>query len=388
MAEILTSLALILVVTFAFSELFFFIRYPRVIGQILAGMLLGLPFFALFIRGVQPDIAFLSDLGIVFLLLLTDMQLNLPKFRQAERDSIVIAIFCVLMPAVLGFLLMTFMGYSVLVGLVVGAAIALTAEGTKLKVLLELRALNTKVGTIMLGAGIIDDIFEILFLSLLLFFVSGDLSGLFFFPVKILVFALLAYLTYRLFPLGLHLVQKERNRISTFSFILVFGLLIAVLSSRFGIGPIIGAFVAGIIINMAENHRAEHHELVKELEVMTFSLIIPFFFINIGLHFDFFGLLRNWPMTLLVLGVAIAGKVGGAIAATPFTDLTIKQTHLIGWGMNSRGSVELVLAELARSYGLLTPEVYSAIVAMSIITTLMFPFVLRTLIHQDRKILQ
>ena len=62
----------------------------------------------------------------------------------------------------------------------------------------------------------------------------------------------------------------------------------------------------------------------------------------------------------------MAGKVGGALAATPFTDLTLRQTHLIGWGMNSRGSVELVLAELARSYGLLTSEVYSAIVAMSI----------------------
>ena len=120
------------------------------------------------------------------------------------------------------------------------------------------------------------------------------------------------------------------------------------LSKNFELGPIIGAFIAGIIIHLSEHRKYEHKENIKELEAMTFALIIPFFFINIGLHFDFASLTQNIWLVILVLLIATAGKLLGALIATPFTDLRLSQTHLIGWGMNSRGAVELVIAEIAR----------------------------------------
>ena len=121
---------------------------------------------------------------------------------------------------------------------------------------------------------------------------------------------------------------------------------------------------------------------------MTFALIIPFFFINIGLKFDFISVSNNLWLIFLVVFIASIGKIVGAIITTPFTDLSIRQTHLIGWGMNSRGAVELVIASFAFNNNLIAPELYSAIVLMALVTTITFPAVLKFMISRDRSILK
>ena len=391
MQDMLIVISIILAVSFVFSEIFFRIKYPRVIGQILAGMFLGLPFFSVLFQGnVENEIAFLAELGIVFLLLLTGLEINLDKFKKAEKDSIIIALFCVLLPFILGFALMKAIGYSNLIAFIVGACLSLTAEGTSLKVLLDMRALNTKVGTIIVGAGIFDDIMGILFLSIVTFYASGDIGQVLAFPFRIALFVALAYLTYKLFPLGLRRVEKEHSGVSTFSFILLFGIIIATVSKFLSIGPIVGAFIAGIIIHLSEHKKGEHHETVKELRVMTFSLIIPFFFIYIGLQFQkaFPLMLNNIWLAIMILLVATAGKLLGAVIATPFTDLSISQTHLIGWGMNSRGLIELVVAGIAFESKLIPPEVFGSIVAAAIITTIIFPIVMKAIVKGNRKVLK
>lgn len=386
--DILTVVAISLAVSFILSEIFFRFKYPRVIGQILAGIILGIPLVkVLFTPQILSDIAFLADLGIIFLLLLIGMQLNLDKFKKAEKDAVIIAFFSVLIPFSFGFILMKAIGYSNVVAFVVGAAFSLTAEGTKLKVLLDMKALNTKVGVIMLGAGILDDIFEVIFLSAVLILAHKTFGAIAWLPVKLAAFVAIVYLTYKFFPFLLKIIQKERSRIAIFSFILIFALIVAVISKKLELGPIIGAFIAGIIIHLSDHRKYEYKENIRELEALTFAFIIPFFFINIGLHFDFSILTHNVWLTAMVLIIATAGKLLGALIATPLTDLSLKQTHLIGWGMNSRGAIELVIAEVARINNLIPIEVYSAIVFMAVITTLIFPIIMKIIISKNRKIL-
>ncbi|MFC2134397.1 cation:proton antiporter, partial [Bacteroidota bacterium] len=144
--DTLTIVTICLAVSFVFSELFFRFKYPRVIGQILAGVILGIPLLeAMFSPEILLDIKFLADLGIIFLLLLTGLKLNIDKFKKAEKDTFIIAAFSVAIPFILGFILMKAMGYSYVIAFVVGACFSLTAEGTKLKVLLDMGILNTKV---------------------------------------------------------------------------------------------------------------------------------------------------------------------------------------------------------------------------------------------------
>jgi len=388
MLDTLTFVAIALTLSFILSEAFFRIKYPRVIGQLITGVVLGIPFVKAFITGeVQNDISFLADLGIIFLLLLTGMKINVEKFKKSSKDTLILALFSVLFPLAMGFTLLKAFDYSTLTALIFGGAISLTAEGTKLKVLLEMGALNTKLGVIMLGAGILDDVFEIIFLSVVIVLSNHNYSALALLPVKLIIFVIVVLATYKIFPKILGAVQREHSRIATLSFIILFGLVVAVLSNKLDLGPIIGAFVAGVIISLVDRRKVSFKEDVQDLEEVTFAFLIPFFFINIGMHFDVTSLAQNAYFTIIVVVVATLSKIVGAVLATPFTSLNLRQTHLIGWGLNSRGAMELIIAEVALQNNLIPIEIYSALVFMAIVTTLMFPFVMKLIIGYDKKIL-
>ncbi|MFH1916268.1 MAG: cation:proton antiporter [Nanoarchaeota archaeon] len=386
--DTLTIVAISLSLSFILSEFFFRFKYPRVLGQLMAGLILGLPLIrVIFDPQVLDDISFLADLGIIFLLLLIGLELNLEKFKQATKNAIIIAISCTAVPFAFGFILMKMAGYTNIVALVVGACFSLSAEGTTLKLLLDMKILNTRVGMIILGAGILDDVLEVIFLSVVLVLSHKAATSIIFLPVKLIIFVVIVYITYKFFPFILRVIQKERSRIATLSFIIIFAIIVAVISKKLDLGPIVGAFIAGIILHLAEHKKYEHKENIKELEAITFAFIIPFFFINIGLHLNFSDLVSNIWLVILVLILATLGKIIGAIIVTPFTNLSLKQTHIIGWGMNSRGAVELVIADIARANNLIPIEVYSAIVIMAIVSTLILPLMIKWLVSDDRKVM-
>jgi Kef-type K+ transport system membrane component KefB len=389
--DFLLVILICLALSFLLSEVFYRFNYPQVLGPIFAGLILGLPIFRPAFEGnIMINIEFLSTLGIIFLLFLAGLEVNIKKLIKTEKDSVAISIFGAIIPFVLGFSMMILMGYSNLSAIVLGACLSLTAEGTTVKILLDMKALNTKVGTILLGAGIIDDIFEIIFLSVVLVLAQKSFEKLVWFPVEIFAFIAITYLAYKFIPKLIRLIQIEKTRVADFTVLLIIVITIALISTRLSLGPVIGAFAAGIIINILHHknkRHKQHYEEVEEFKTMTFGLIIPFFFINIGLHFDVASLINNIGLVILVLVVATAGKIIGALVAKPLTDLSWKQSYLVGWGMNSRGAVELVIAEIARMSGLISSELYSAIVIMAVFTTMLFPVILRAMIKKDRKIM-
>lgn len=365
-------------ISLLFSEIFRKFKYPRVMGQILAGIILGIPFIKLLFTAENiRDIGFLSELGIVFLLFLVGLEINLRRLKRASKDALLIAIFGALIPFVFGFLLMKWLGYSNIIASVLGACLALTAEGSKLAVLVEMKVLNTRIGSIMLGAGILDDIFEVLFLALLLVYIKQSKFYLHIVPLSIIAFLLLIFLSLKLIPRLLKSMERERSKISILSTIIVIGFGAAAISQVMGFGAVIGAFIGGAFIQWVTKGRSDSRIGVDKLKVLTFALIIPFFFLNIGLHFDFKSVISAPLLVFLVLIVAVAGKIIGSVIATPLTDLSLRQTTLIGWGMNSRGAIELIIAEIARINNLIPIEIYSVVVVVAVITTLMFPFALK-----------
>jgi Kef-type K+ transport system membrane component KefB len=385
MVDTLVVVAIALSLSFILSELFFRFKYPRILGQLIAGIILGLPFIrVIFDPQALDDISFLADLGIIFLLLLIGLELNLEKFKAATKHSILLAISCAAIPFFLGWGVMRIAGYTNIIGFVVGACFSLSAEGTTLKLLMDMKVLNTRIGMIILGAGILDDVLEVIFLSVVLALANKISTSIAILPLKLFLFVIIVYITYKFFPFVLKIIQKERSRIATLSFIILFTIIIAVISKKLDLGPIIGAFIAGIILHLSEHHKYEHQENIKELEGITFALIIPFFFINIGIHLQFEHLVANIWLIVLIVILGTLGKIIGAIIITPFTNLTLKQTHIIGWGLNSRGAVELVIAEIARVNQLIPPEIYTAIVVMALVTTLALPVMLKLLIDNKK----
>ena len=192
--DFLLVILICLALSFLLSEVFHRFNYPKVLGPIFAGLVLGLPLFRPAFEGnVLKYIEFLSSLGIIFLLFLVGLEINMKKLVKTEADSFWIATFAAVIPFVLGFSLMRLLGYSTTISIVLGVCLAITAVATKTKVLIDMKALNTKVGTIMVGAGIIDDIYGVIFLSVILILVQKSVEKLLWFPVEIMGFIIITY---------------------------------------------------------------------------------------------------------------------------------------------------------------------------------------------------
>lgn len=371
-----------LVVALTIAEFFSIIGSSIVIGMILAGVLLGLPAINdAFFAGVdiKETIDLLSNMGIVFLLFITGLEINYARLKSSMKEEGFIAFFSAFVPFGFGFLITIYLGYSYLIAFVVGAALSVTSEGTKIVVLMELKKLNTKVGTIMLGAGILDDVFEVVFLSFVIVLahhgLTTELTAL---PLKIIAFILILIAIFKLFlPRLVSYSLNHSSQANSLGLIVVFGFIIASLSAYFGLGPIIGAFIGGVFLQLMIKNPVAKERIISQIKRFSFAIIIPFFFIFIGLNFDVKSVLMVPGLLLIILLVAIAGKIVGTYVVKPISKLSWRQLTLIGWGMNSRGAVELVIIEIARRNALIPLEIYSVLVSVAIITTFIFPFVMR-----------
>ncbi len=388
----LASLTIALLIAFMGSGIAERFGYPRILGQLVASFFLAIPIVqGLFSERSVDAISLFSELGIIFLLLLTGFEMNLADFKKNRRNAGIIALFGAIIPFSLAFLLgKFFFGLDTSASLILGMCLAVTAEGTTVALLVETKTLQTKLGNIILGAGILDDFFEVFFLAILLFLANHDSgSGTDFFTSlgKIFGFLALLWVAFHFLPRFFRKKLNHTEEIPLLTTMIVIGLSLAVFSEFSGLGSVFGAFVAGVLLQKSFLGKKKATES-KDLELLVFGFIVPFFFINIGMHFDFSSLFQNPEMLIAVFVTALVGKVLGAILTKPFVDLSFSQLHLIGWGMNSRGVMELVLAQIAFSADLISADLYSAIVFMAIVTTLIFPFVFKKILEKNPTIME
>lgn len=330
--NIFITIITLLLVSYLFASLAKKIKIPNVVALIIAGLIIGFPFIKNIILGPNEQFIFdLGDIGLLSLMFLAGLESSWRVLYSERKDALLIAIFAALTPFLLGFVIFRIMGYSLLISFIVGIAMSITAEATKARVLLEIRKLRTKVGAAMMGAGILDDIFG---LSL---------------------FILVTFLLKEVYLRG--------NIIIAFSIVFFF------------IGILVQEFVG------------RNYPIVRYIEKGLLIAVIPFFFISIGIHFDFNSLLINPYLVMIVIAIAVTGKIVGTFLVKPFTSLSWKQLHLIGWGMNSRGAVELALVLIAFRSGLIPSELYSSLIIMALFTTMIFPFIIGRMIKKDPKLM-
>ncbi len=382
--QTLVIVPIILIVAFVLGELFRKVGFPPVVGQILGGMLLGISVIKSILFSDEPSflvVDFLSVLGIVFLLFLAGLEIDIEKIKETSRDSILVSFSSALLPFFLGFTFLTLLGYNFLTCLIFGGALMVTSEGTKVKVLMDMNALNSRLGAVMLAAGAIDDIFEVLFLSIVVVMAHGgsfaDLAKI---PLELMVFVVVAFVFFKIISKVLPYLDKNGSKDETelFSMIVIFILVLAALSEVLQIGYLIGAIIGGFLLQISLRgiHKRHREDMVKVTKLITLGFIVPFFFANVGLNFDFSTFFSNVNLLLVTVAIAFLGKIVGTLVVRPLSNLGIKQLYYVGWAMNSRGAAELVIALIAMQYGLIPPEIFSVLVAMSLITTLTFPFVL------------
>jgi Kef-type K+ transport system membrane component KefB len=331
--QLIITLMFCVFVSFLFKYISKKLNLSVVVGLIVSGVILGSPLLKRIILGPNVDIILkLGNLGFITLMFLAGMEISWCMLYEERKEASVVAFFAAAIPTIGGFLIFFALGFSIFTSLAVGISMGITAEATKARVLLELNKLDTRVGSLMMGAGILDDVFGLLMFGLVIFLFSGEI----------------------------------------------------VTTEFFNVVAAISVFFLGILVHKALGR--EHH-LVTVIEKLLLLLLIPFFFVGMGIHFSFQSLVLDPLLLFGIITIAILGKIGGSLAAKPFTNLSWKQLYLVGWGMNSRGAVELGIAFLALRVGLITEHIYSSLIIMALITTLLFPFMLRRTVKNNPDIM-
>jgi Kef-type K+ transport system membrane component KefB len=390
---VLTVITVCLALSFIFSEAFYRLRYPKVLGQILAGVFLGVSFFSDVMRNPQvySFIASLSELGIVFIMLLVGAKMKIHDFYKVSGKAVLLAFLGYIIPFGLGFMFMYALGFFGIVEVgflgasIVGICLALSAVDITLDILMEYGLLKTQTGALITEAGMLDDIFGVMSIALVIAYSEGaSASSLIYMPVDFLAFIVVAYvLGFAILPRAAKAVWREKSEPAIFSLAAIFGLIVVLLSGFFGLSSVIGAFVAGVIINMSVKNRKEEAEIVESLEIVTFGLIIPFFYIYVGLNLDLSQAYNNLALIAAVTAIALFGKMAAAYALAALSHLKKSQASLIGWALNPRGVLELVVAGIAFERHLISEVIFTAIVSMAVLSCIISPIMFKRSCDRD-----
>jgi Kef-type K+ transport system membrane component KefB len=375
MGALLQQLFILFVAAKVGAEIFERLRQPAVVGEILAGVIVGPQVLGL----IRPDDATfaLSELGVLFLLFLVGLETNPSDLLRVGGKAMVVAVGGVVLPFLLGYGTMHLLGESFLEGLFVGTALVATSVGITARVLGRMGLLHLQASRIILGAAIIDDILGLLVLAVVASFRSGTID---YRQIGLTAFSAIAFTTFMLF-LGGRVIQRtrpavERLRIGHEFYVFAIGLCLAlaVAAGRLGVAAIIGAFLAG----MALSEVSEETGLHQRFEGLA-EFFVPFFLTGIGAQLEVASLAKPSILALAVglTVLAILGKVVGC--GVPVWRQGTRMALQVGIGMAPRGEVGIVVAQLGLAQGVLNADLFAVVLFVAIATTMIAPPILTRL---------
>lgn len=374
---ILLSLFCVLLAAKLGDELFKRLGQPTLIGEILAGVLIGPSVLGL----VEPNetLEVFAELGVVFLLFWIGLETRLSDLSKVGGTATRVGIYGIVLPLVAGFFGARLVGESFETSLFVGAALVATSVGITSAVLVELGTVKSRAARTILGAAVIDDVLALVLLSVV---VGVAQSGSF--DVASLALTLGVSLAFLVFVGvgGTRLVARWPDVFHAPKFaqspllpavILCLGL--AAVSAEIGLAAIIGAFLAGMIV--AETR--DRGDLQKEVAPL-YAFFPPFFFAFIGLQVDLGAFSDPLVIAGLVAVTVVAAVTKFAGAWLGSLALGAKNALIVGVGMIPRGEVGIVVAGIGAAEGVIGEEIFAVIVGMSILTTLAAPVGLKKLL--------
>jgi len=407
--ELLYVLLVLLAATRICGELAVRFGQPALVGELLSGILIGLVVHAApqtfpTLTDLSDDEVFrsLTDLGVFFLMLLAGIEMHPHKLTESSGRSLAIAVGGMVVPFALG----TLLGWWVLPEssfrlaqvLFLGTALAITAVPVAVKILIDLGQLDSTLGQTVVAAAIFDDILSLVLLSALTALIqTGELLGLAQLGLlvgKVLLFFAITtafglYVLPKLEPLARRLIHEETE----FSLLVLVALACALLAEVLGMHFIIGAFVAGLFFSRRELSDEVFEGVELRVSALTKGFLAPIFFASIGLHLDLSALTAVPGFVLALVLLAVLGKLLGAALPARLLGLGSRDSTAIGVAMSARGAVELIIAGIALRANLFSrPEpvppvlehMFSAIVIMAIVTTLLTPVGLRLLLPEKQ----
>lgn len=358
------------------DELFKRIGQPAIVGEILAGLIVGPAVLGLVELGEVLEV--FAELGVVFLLFWVGLETRLHEMREVGGVAARVGIAGVALPFAGGLATGLALGQSTETAIFLGAALAATSVGITSAVLAELGALKTRAARTILGAAVIDDILALILVAVAVGVAAGGgvdvIAILFALGISTAFVAFFALGGVRLMQARPNLLHEPRFSESPLLPAVILCLVLAALAAEIGLATVIGAFLAGLII--AETK--EQHPIEEEVEGL-YAFFPPFFFASIGIQLETGVFTDPGALGILALVtiVAVTTKLAAAWLAT--AGVARAERGMVTIGMVPRGEVGIIIAGIGASAGVIDAELFAAIVGMSILTTLLVPPVLRRL---------
>jgi Kef-type K+ transport system membrane component KefB len=357
------------------------LRMAPIVGEILAGMILGT--YVLGVIDIHNEVLMtFAEVGVIFLMFYVGLEIRVKDLFAVGRTAILVGILGVVFPLLLGFGCMIVMGFEVVESLFVGTAILATSVGISVKVLSDLGLIKHKVAYIVMGAAVLDDILALIVLALVRGLSRGQFDVVEFVLLVVESLIFVGFLTLW----GPKLTQRTRKWVErinlpegpfVLSVILCLGL--AELADIIGLAAIIGSFMAGIMID----ELAGVYDLERKVKYVS-EFFLPFFFVMMGAHLDprIFLKPRILILTLVITLVAVVSKLVGAYLASWKEEWRARLQ--IGICMVPRGEVGIIVGLIGISLNTITQELYSLVLGMSLLTTMVTPPLIMWAFKRDK----
>ena len=393
---ILLPLALILIFSKIFMKICKKLNLPSVIGMIVAGLLIGLisyiPNQDILNETTQEGLGFLSKIGAILILFSAGLETDLKQIKSVGGPAVIITVAGVIVPMGLGFLVATLCngGFAnlthdaLLTNLFYGTILTATSVGITVQTLREMGKLNSRVGSTIVAAAIIDDVLGIIVLSFVLALKGngGEAVNPWIVVLKTVgYFAVIAVLSFVASKAFKWLDNRFEHHRLVPIFSLAFCFIIAYLSEKyFGIADITGAYIVGLILST--NNESGYIE--RKTDILSYMLFVPVFFANIGISTKFESISGSFALFgCLFIIAGIIGKLIGCGIAAKCCTYSFSDSVKIGVGMMARAEVCLVTA--SKGTGIIDNNIMPFIVILIIITSLLSPIFLKLIYNHDKK---
>lgn len=398
MADALLTTLVALLLAYLISGIFRHFGLPRVVGQILAGIVLGIPIIKnlLFTNEILSIFSFITNIGIILLFFFVGLEINLNKFRKNFKESSLIAVFNTLLPLTIGFIAGRFLfQLNNLTSLILGISVSVSSQAISLDILEEMKLLKSRIGNLIIAAGTVDDVFELLLISSILVLLHSTALGQLSFQklaADIIVFVLIVIVArILLIPFALKIFEKEKSKSGLFMGALIIVLLMSYLSELFGVGSLIGALIAGILVRqtlITEEDRKpwRKNEISHSIHIISFGFLIPLFFVNVGLTTSISTLSSNLLLVFVFLIIDILGTLIGTIIGVLSSKGTLMEGLVVGWGVIPKGDTEIVIATLALKNSLISVDIFTAIITVAMLSTFLAPIVFKLLVKKHSEL--
>lgn len=380
LADTLLALFLVLLAAKVGDEVFRRIGQPAIVGEILAGVVIGPSVLGIVSPGETLEV--FAELGVVFLLFWVGLETRLSDLREVGGVATRVGVLGMAIPLVAGFAAAEAFGAETKTSLFVGASLVATSVGITSAVLIDLGALKSLAARTILGAAVIDDILAMVLLAVAVGIAEGN--GLDVTSVLLVIALAVGFVVFvgfggtRIAARWPDIFHAPRFAESPLMPAVILCLGLAAFSAEIGLAAIIGAFLAGMIVAETRD-RGDFEQEVAPL----YAFFPPFFFVFIGLQVDL-GSLADPEVLAALAGItllALATKFAGAWLGA--RSLGARNALAVGVGMVPRGEVGIIVAGIGATAGVVSGSLFTVIVGMSILTTLVAPPLLKRVLDRS-----